>query len=394
MSVSLDYAEQRNGTATLRFAADLKDAALDTPLGWSKAAGSAGQAQGTATLVHGQLTALDGIRADAPGLAVQARGVLAGGRVALVKIDRGDIGRSSATGTIGLPQREGEPYRITLAGPRLDLEGRIGKPDPVGSGRPTTTETGSPYALDLRFDRVTFAANKGLGPVMVTAAGDGRRLTSATLTSGGPDRTQAKLLPVPGGRQLKASSQDLGAVLRAMDLATEVDRGNMVLDATFDDRQAGSPLVGTLDLTNFTVRGAPLVGKVLQGLTLYGLVDALSGPGLVFSRLTAPFRLQGGAVTLNEAGAYSSSLGVTASGSLDFDRQTMDLQGTIVPAYFFNSLPGRVPLLGRLFSPEKGSGVFAANFSLRGPVADPAVTVNPLSALTPGFTRRLFDLFD
>jgi hypothetical protein len=394
IAVSLDYADQRNGTATLHFAADLKDAALDTPLGWSKTAGPAGQAEGTATLVHGRLTALDGIRAEAPGLSVQARSVLTGGRVALVKIDRGDIGRSSATGTIGLPQREGEPYRISLTGPRLDLEGRIGKPDPVGTGRATTTETGSPYALDLRFERVTFAPNKGLGPVAVTAAGDGRRLTSAMLTTGGADRTQAKLSPVPGGRLLQATSQDLGSLLRAMNLATEIDRGTMVLNATFDDRQAGSPLAGTLDLTDFTVRGAPLVGKVLQGLTLYGLVDAMSGPGLVFSRLTAPFRLQGGAVSLNEAGAYSSSLGVTASGSLDFGHQTMDLQGTIVPAYFFNSLPGRVPLLGRLFSPEKGSGVFAANFTLRGPVADPAVTVNPLAALAPGFTRRLFDLFN
>jgi hypothetical protein len=34
------------------------------------------------------------------------------------------------------------------------------------------------------------------------------------------------------------------------------------------------------------------------------------------------------------------------------------------------------------------------NYSLRGKFADPGVTVNPLSAVTPGFLRGIFDIFD
>jgi hypothetical protein len=30
------------------------------------------------------------------------------------------------------------------------------------------------------------------------------------------------------------------------------------------------------------------------------------------------------------------------------------ITGTIVPAYFFNAMPGRLPVVGKLFSPEKG----------------------------------------
>ncbi|MBC7801846.1 MAG: hypothetical protein H7Z10_14595, partial [Gemmatimonadaceae bacterium] len=66
----------------------------------------------------------------------------------------------------------------------------------------------------------------------------------------------------------------------------------------------------------------------------------------------------------------------------------------IVPAHFFNSLLGDIPLIGRLFSPEAGGGLFAATYSVRGPVNDPQVAVNPLSALTPGFLRGLFRIFD
>ena len=72
----------------------------------------------------------------------------------------------------------------------------------------------------------------------------------------------------------------------------------------------------------------------------------------------------------------------------------LDLEGTVVPAYVFNSLLGRIPFIGGLFSPEKGGGLFAMNYSLRGPTANPSVVAKPLSAVTPGILRGMFGLFD
>jgi hypothetical protein len=129
-------------------------------------------------------------------------------------------------------------------------------------------------------------------------------------------------------------------------------------------------------------------------MTLYGLVEVLQGPGLGFSRLIAPFHLSHDVLELGDARAFSSSLGMTAKGEADLARHTLALEGTIVPAYFFNTLLGEIPLVGRLFSPERGGGVFAASYTMRGPFDDPAVTVNPLAALTPGFLRGLFGIFD
>ena len=111
------------------------------------------------------------------------------------------------------------------------------------------------------------------------------------------------------------------------------------------------------------MRDAPGLGKLLQAMTLYGLIDALRGPGLNFVRLTAPFSLSPETLILNDARAY-----------------------------IFNTLLGRIPIFGRLFSPEEGGGVFAVAFRMRGPVKDPQVTVNPLAALTPGFLRGIFGL--
>jgi hypothetical protein len=99
-------------------------------------------------------------------------------------------------------------------------------------------------------------------------------------------------------------------------------------------------------------------------------------------------------IELADARAFSASLGMTAKGRIDLGRRVFDVQGTVVPAYFINSLLGRVPLLGKLVSPETGGGLFAMSYGVKGPFDDPSVRVNPLSAVTPGFLRGLFGVFD
>ncbi|WP_158747191.1 AsmA-like C-terminal region-containing protein [Acidisphaera sp. L21] len=397
MSTTVDYSERRDGGATIRLSGDLRDAGFTSPIGWSKTAGTPGNFNGQALLQNGKLVGLEGLHAEAPNLSIQARSDMVNGKPAVVHLERADIGRSSATGTITLPQHNDDPYRVVLSGPRLDLEGRLTSQNaPAVSDQPppASSQPGTPYAVDLRFQQVILGPGHALSAVALNASGAGSRIANARLTTGGAEKVQADLVTQGSSRKVWATAADLGLLLRNTDLAGEVTGGALVLDGAFDDRLPNSPFSGTVELGGFSVRGAPVVGKVLQGMTLYGLVDALRGPGLVFDRLHAPFHLDGSVLDLDDARAYSSSLGVTATGRMDFGHKQIDLKGTIVPAYFFNSLPGRVPLLGRLFSPEKGGGVFAATFGLKGKIDDPSVSLNPLSALTPGFTRRLFNLFD
>ncbi len=127
---------------------------------------------------------------------------------------------------------------------------------------------------------------------------------------------------------------------------------------------------------------------------LTGIVDLLQGSGIPFATLEAPFTLTDGVLALNDARTSGTALGLTAKGQVDLDRDMMALEGTVVPIYALNSVLGKIPLVGSLFSSEKGGGVFAMNYSMIGPSKDPSVVVNPLSAFTPGMLRKLFDIFD
>ena len=119
------------------------------------------------------------------------------------------------------------------------------------------------------------------------------------------------------------------------------------------------------------------------------------GPGLGFTRLVAPFTLTSSTLELADARAFSPSLGLTARGRINLGQDRADIQGTIVPAYFFNSLLGGIPLVGRLFSPEKGGGVFAANYSVHGPLSDPQVSgQSAFGADARVLARRLWHCFE
>ncbi|GAC1478827.1 MAG: hypothetical protein NVS2B11_02620 [Acetobacteraceae bacterium] len=223
---------------------------------------------------------------------------------------------------------------------------------------------------------------------------DGRRLAMLDAQSTGPERVHAVIAPRGTGRRVSARAADGGALLRALGVLDTVHGGSLALEAQYDDRFPDPPLAGTLDMSEFDINDAVVVGKLLQAATVYGVIDALRGRGVQFSRLNMPFRYAGEVLELGETRAFSVSLGLTAHGRIDVGRSTIDLHGTIVPAYALNSALGNIPLLGRLFSAERGGGLVAVNYAVQGRLADPNITVNPLSALTPGFLRGLFKIFE
>ena len=61
-----------------------------------------------------------------------------------------------------------------------------------------------------------------------------------------------------------------------------------------------------------------------------------------------------------------------------------------MPAYFLNTLIGKIPLLGELITGGKDEGLFGVTYKITGSYDHPNISVNPLSALTPGLIRKIF----
>ena len=199
----------------------------------------------------------------------------------------------------------------------------------------------------------------------------------------------------PKQRSLKVASNDAGAVMRTFDVYSDLVGGKLDIDAAIDDEKDSQPISGIIHITDYNIVNAPALARLLNVAALSGILDVLQGEGISFSTLDAPFSLTDGLFEVNDARAYGSALGLTAKGQVDLDRSRLALEGTVVPAYALNSVLGNIPVLGWLVTGgEKGGGLVAFNFTMKGPTQDPSVSVNPLSALTPGFLRKLFDVFD
>ncbi len=202
----------------------------------------------------------------------------------------------------------------------------------------------------------------------------------------------------PGGakrRNFTVTSDDAGAAMRVFDIYGDLMGGRLSIEGHIDDSRQDQPHIGTIKVSDYHVRNAPVLARLLTVAALAGILDVLQGEGVSFSSLEAPFTMTDGLVDVRDVRAWGPALGITAKGQIDMDNSRMAMEGTVVPAYALNAVLGNIPVLGWLITGgEKGGGIIAFNYSMKGPADDPSVTVNPLSALTPGFLRNLFNIFD
>ncbi len=191
---------------------------------------------------------------------------------------------------------------------------------------------------------------------------------------------RGELIPQNGRSAFRITSADAGGVFRAAGLLTQAHGGDLSL--VLQPREEEGAYNGTLVVERTQVKDAPSIAALLNAVSIVGLINELSGAGIQFARVDARFGLNSNEFTLYEASAVGPSIGLTMDGRYNLASKILRMQGTITPAYLINGI-------GQVVS-RRGEGLFGFNYSLSGPATDPSVSVNPLSALAPGFMRELF----
>ena len=308
--IRVDYAEHRGGAGEVAVDLDLGRAAIATPLGWSKPAGPAASASARLGLTRGQITSIGRLRANGPGLAVASHAQIVPGQGTVLLLDRVVLGRTDAHGSIGLPRRPADPLRMSLRGPTLDISALLGKRN--GQRTEDTQKPGKRWSADLVFDRVILARDERLAPVSLQAESDGVHIARGARAGRCQGRGAGGHYAGGGRPHASVVSADAGAVLRTAGIADNIRGGALRLDGFYDDRRPHSPLSGTATLSQFRITDAPAIGRLLKAMTLYGAIDLLRGPGLGFQKAVAPFRYEQQVLRLDDARAFSASLGITA----------------------------------------------------------------------------------
>lgn len=384
---------------------DLTRAALDVPeLVWGKAAGEPGRARFTLGLAGDTPTEISDIAVNAGTLAAEGRARFGpdGTEIRSVELARLEFGKTRLRG-VDVAITPARP-EITIAGGEIDAEPMMAREDeadalpPAGDGAPEE-EPGDPLFLSApRLDRVMFGEGRELSGVSVLLERDERHwqriIVDASLKGGAAFAVRYQPEPDSGQIGFSVTAEDAGEALRTFDVIDNVVGGRLAVTGVALASEPQRPLRGRAEISQFRLVRAPTLARILTLATLTGFVDVLTGEGLLFNRFTGEFVKTGGRVEVPLARAYGPSIGLTATGELDFDADTVDMKGTIAPAYVVNSILGNIPVIGDLLQGGKGEGIFAATYHARGRLSEPEVSVNPLAALAPGFLRGLFDIFD
>ncbi len=191
------------------------------------------------------------------------------------------------------------------------------------------------------------------------------------------------------GKRLNASAGDAGRLLRFVDLYTHIGGGTITLSG---QGPANGPMVGMLQVSDFYVLNEPAMARVGVGRnTARGTADGFDPTRVHFDRMIARFSKTQRAIVIEDALLRGTALGATFSGRYDLPSANVSISGTYLPAYAFNNLFSRIPIIGVIAGGGLSEGLIGVTFKVEGPISGPRVFFNPLSAVAPGIFRKIFE---
>ena len=246
------------------------------------------------------------------------------------------------------------------------------------------------FDLDAKIASVTGANKQAITNMDLTASRRDGETRLGTLRG----RIGAGAVVATGSSgETRISTSDAGALLRFANLYSHLEGGDLNLLL----RSRGEASAGEATLTDFVLRDEPAFRQLVSAApqrASQGAAPTVDAARVHFEKMTATFERSPGKLAIEDAVIYNPSVGITAQGGVDFERNQLDLSGSFVPAYSVNTMLTKIPLVGLLLSGGENGGVFGINYRVHGSMSDPTVSVNPLSAIAPGIFHRILSAID
>ncbi len=187
-------------------------------------------------------------------------------------------------------------------------------------------------------------------------------------------------------------SDNAGYVIRALGISNNIEQGNLIIKSDSSKSSNGRITSnGSIHINNFKAIKTPMLGKILSLSSFKGYTDLLEDKGITFDKFDANIVLEDKIITITHAKTTGSSIGLTGSGSINLTNNDINIKGILIPAQEINNIVGTIPIIGNIIKGGHDGGIIATNYRISGKYDDADVSVNPLSILTPGFLRNIFN---
>ncbi|MDU8929152.1 AsmA-like C-terminal region-containing protein [Alisedimentitalea sp. MJ-SS2] len=268
----------------------------------------------------------------------------------------------------------GNSPEVVVSGGTVDLsQTEIG----AGSGSGAAQDGGP---MTIRLERLKISEGISLTGFSgsFTTAGGMRGNFAGKVNGGAP--VTGRVVPQHGRSAFEITSNNAGGVFKSAGLLPNAHGGSMKL--TLAPGGGTGVYEGQLNAKSVWLRKAPAMAALLNAISVVGLLEQLSGNGILFGQVEARFRLTPTQAIIARSSATGVSMGISMDGYYNLTSGAMNFQGVVSPFYVLNAV-------GAVLT-RKGEGLIGFNYKLVGTTDNPKVKVNPLSLLTPGMFREIF----
>ncbi|MCC8983819.1 DUF3971 domain-containing protein [Bradyrhizobium acaciae] len=367
--------------------ADLTQLKLDNILpGWVKTQGRAGKA--TFNVVpKGQSTRFEDISIEGAGVSIKGalevdqNGDLMNANFPTYAPSEGDKTSLRADrGPDGV-------IKVTMRGDVFDGRGFLKSAISGRDNDPKSKTKTTDFDVDLKLGAVAGFNGEALRGVDAKISRRNGFFKAFTL-SGKVGRDTPVSVDMRGRQQgrevIYLQTSDAGAFLRFIDTYSKVIGGQLTL-AMEPPIPEPSPREGLINITGFSVKGETQLDRAVAG----GPVSTQNGIG--FDALRAEFTRQSGQLSIRNGVVKGPSIGATIEGSIDYLGNQVRMNGTFIPMYGLNNMFGQIPFFGIFLGAGSNEGLIGVTYEVVGTPSQPVLRVNPISALAPGLTRKIFE---
>lgn len=278
--------------------------------------------------------------------------------------------------------------KVALAGNSIDLRPLMADLFAGDTGEATPPD----LDLDINVDTATGQNGEKASGLKLGLSRRSGTLKTLEMKSDRFGSGRVEVRPLADGSGYVFTGDDAGSFLRFLDVYSKAYGGKFALRIS-----ASARMDGRVEVEGFEIRGERALASVTSNDKAWtdqrgGREAPRAGPHTVtFTKLKMNFSRSGGRLNFDDAVVWGPQVGLTVEGVLDFSADRVNVTGTFVPAYSLNNLFSKVPVLGFFLGGGNEGGLLGVTFRVTGTLGNPTLVINPMSAVAPGFLRKIFE---
>ena len=400
---NLTYILEQNKKSRFHVELDTTQATLTfPPLDWKKKAGEKGELSFALIFKDGQLAKMKDLKMSSPTYSLQGA-VLFGPQKNWQTILLSEFKGPHTHTQVTLHNLPNHSYELSFKGQSVDLEKYLEyvNREVSAKDRPSTDIKLFADVNQLRLGEGKIFQNvKASADLSIQGNNTTWKAVSLRANAGEGTAYKGDMAQISGGisfdikpssnntTTLEVRANDAGQFLKNLGIYDEIRGGYITIKA---ERKDQDPYVGVFKIKQFNANKVPLLARFAALLSPMGIANLFSAKNtLSMDRFECNFEFDENLITVKNGIGKSLSLGFTVEGKLNRKDRIYALKGNIIPARFLNSILSNIPLIGSLINGGEGEGLFGIAYTVKGPFETPNVSLNPLSALAPGFFRKIF----